>query len=418
MQELLEKIQSNEPAWLSGMRQEAWHTFEQIPMPQRNEEDWRRTDLRGLRLDDFGLTSVETVSEKPGWYEPEEGYAGYQLNHDSALAYQQADLPEGVIFTSLSDAAKTHPELVKPYLGTQVPSDLNRLSALNTALWQGGSFLYVPRGVELEQPLQVVTSLQTPGRAVLSRTLIVIEENASASVVSEWISRIPDSAALHSGVTEIFVKQNARLAYHDLQNLNRRTWDFNVQRSRIDRDSHLYWFSGVLGSRLCKNYREVYLVGERADAEMRSLFLANGRQHMDIQTYQAHEAERTTSNLLYKGVLAEKSRTVFRGMIRVEPEGQLTDAYQTNRNLLLSPDARADSIPGLEIEADDVRCSHSAAASPIDPDQVFYLMSRGISRGDAHRMLVYGFADDVLVQIKPAAVREKLDQAISQLLLA
>ena len=313
-------------------------------------------------------------------------------------------------------AAREYPELVEPRLFQQVPITFNRLVALAAALWQPGTFLYVPRGVHLEQPLHTRISLETPGRALLAHTLVILEEGASATLFSERTSPHPQTPGFHSGVTEIYLGDGSQLEYYDLQQWNVRTWDFSVQRARLERDARLNWIAGITGSRLSKSYREVYLTGSGADARLQGLVLAIGRQHLDIQTYQAHQAEHTTSNLLYKGVLAEKARTIFRGMIRVEPTGQRTDAYQTNRNLLLSPDTHADSIPGLEIEADDVRCSHAAAASPVDPDQMFYLMSRGISEREARTMLVYGFAEDVLQNIRLEPMRQQLQAAIAQLL--
>ena len=268
------------------------------------------------------------------------------------------------------------------------------------AFWAGGALLYVPKGVKIEAPLFSLIGLAGDGRVDLSHTLVVLEEGAEATLVREMAGREGgQQPSLHVGAVEVFLAQNARLRLVNIQNWDETTWHFSRERAFVGRDASLQWTIGALGSRLSKVNQEVALTGPGASAQVNGVMFTSGRQHLAYFTRQDHIAPHTTSDLLYRGGLKDRSRIVWKGMIRVEREAQRTDAYQKNDNLVLSESARADSIPGLEIEANDVRCTHGATAGRVDEDMIFYAQARGIPREAAIRLIVEGFFADVYDRI-------------------
>jgi Fe-S cluster assembly protein SufD len=310
---------------------------------------------------------------------------------------------------------KDHPDLVKRYLLTEAvrPSD-DIFAALHAAFWTGGTLLYVPRGTKVEDPLFSLVGLADEGRTDFSHTLVVIDDDADATLVRETAgSGRGQSPGLHAGALEVIQGQGSRLRLVNIQNWDSTTWHFSRERALVGRDASLQWTVGGLGSRLAKVNQEVALTGPGATAQVNGVMFTTGRQHLAYFTRQDHIAPHTTSDLLYKAGLKDRSRIVWKGMIRVEKDAQRTDAYQKNDNLVLSATARADSIPGLEIEANDVRCTHGATAGRVDEEMIFYSQARAIPRDTAIRLIVEGFFANVYDRITLEPVQETLRQAVA-----
>jgi Fe-S cluster assembly protein SufD len=311
--------------------------------------------------------------------------------------------PEGVTFEPLSDAEER--------IGTLVRPD-DKLTAQNAAVWEHGLLVRVPKGVVLEQPLHVRIASTVPGGSLFFRMVVVAERESRFSLVEEWVSATPDQPAYTNGVVELFVEDAAKLEYVSIQSLSQQTWHFATHHARVERDAELDWVAGGFGSKKGKVRIQNDLAGAGATSRVTGAYFADGDQHLDYDTFQEHMAPSTTSDFAFKGALREQATSVWRGMIRVEPEAQKTNAYQENRNLLLSDKAHADSIPGLEILANDVRCTHGATIGKVDREQLFYLMARGLSRSEAERMIVRGFFTEILDRIELEPVREALGAAL------
>jgi Fe-S cluster assembly protein SufD len=335
---------------------------------------------------------------------------GVKIDLDEKLAQK------GVIFTDLLTAEQKHPDLVAKMIGKTVNVEEGKFAALAGAFAQNGVVLYVPKGVTVEEPLHSV--LWGPGVNLvhISHILVLVDEGASVTYVHESAS--PDhpqggSDSMHAGIVEIQVMQDATLRFVELQSWGRHVWNFSHERIRVERGGNLDWIFGAIGSRLTKNFSELDLAGEGAQGRMSGFYFTDGNQHLDHDTQQNHLAPHTTSDLLFKGALKGKSRSVWQGMIYVAPGAQKTDGYQANRNLVLSDAARADSIPGLEILADDVRCTHGATVGKLEQEPLFYLKSRGIPQAEAEKMVVEGFFDPIFQRIPFEGVRERFQQYIA-----
>jgi Fe-S cluster assembly protein SufD len=407
----------NEPNWMLDLRLKAWRFFEEMPWPTGAEETWRRTKLTGFKLEDYqpftrgeatalpadvakSLAEIESV----GTLAIVDG-ATLRCELDPALTAR------GVIFSDLDTAARTHPELVQKYYNTAVATDENKFSALHYALWNSGTFVYVPRNVVIEQPFQAVIGQSAGKLAGMHHTLVVTEEGASVTLVEDFVGA---DGGMTNSVVELLPGANSQVHYLHLQNLADTAWNFSTQRMLLTRDSLLRYFIGSWGSRLSKNWINMELNGPGSHGELLGLYFPGGRQHLDHHTNQLHKSPNATSDLLFKGALKDRARSVYQGFVKVYPQAQKTNAYQANRNLMLSKQARADSIPGLEIEADDVRCTHGATAGQIPDEYVFYLMARGIDRGNAERMIVQGFLEEVIDRIPVEGVRSKLETEIAR----
>lgn len=410
--------------FLREYRLKAWELFNSLPLPTTQDEPWRRTDLRGLQPGRFRLPANGNL---PPYPQPPEAllkplagdvHGGQIVLTPQGANVQQLD-PElaarGVIFTDLQTAERQHPEILEKILGKIVRPDEGKFAALAAAMANSGVLVYVPRGVEVKQPLHSV--LWGPGvnLAYFSHILVLLEEGASLTYVHESASHTEmDGQSLHAGIVEIHVGAEANLRFVELQSWGEHVWNFTHERARVERDANLDWIFGAIGSHLTKNFSDLDLVGEGAVGRMSGFYFTDGVQHLDHDTQQNHLAAHTTSDLLFKGALKDRSRSVWQGMIYVAPGAQKTDGYQANRNLTLSPHARADSIPGLEILADDVRCTHGATVGKIDAEQVFYLRSRGIPLHDAERLIVEGFFDPIMQRIPFEEVRARFQDAISE----
>jgi Fe-S cluster assembly protein SufD len=342
--------------------------------------------------------------------------AGLRVQRDSAGVYLELDeglASRGVIFTDMETAVREHGDLVQRYLLSQVPSGFGKYQALHNAFWSGGTFLYVPRDVEIDAPLRSLTWSDKPGLAVMPHTLVVLERGARASLVDEFASAGGSGPALANGAVELCIGEGAGLRYVSLQRWGSDVFALGAQRASIGRDASLSSLSVVLGSRLTKSWIESALKEQGAHTEMIAVMFASGKQRFHHHTLQDHQAPNTTSDLLFKAALADEARSEYSGLIRVHKDAQKTDAYQANRNLALSEHARADSMPKLEIEANDVRCTHGATVGPIDPEQLFYLQARGLPAQAAERMIVEGFFEQVLEKIPLEDMREGVRQAVA-----
>jgi Fe-S cluster assembly protein SufD len=317
------------------------------------------------------------------------------------------------VFTDLQTAEQKYPELLERMLGKTVNAEEGKFSALAGAFAQNGVVLYVPKGMVVEEPLHSIWWGPGADLAHVSHILVLVDEGASVTYVHESAS--PDlkgANSMHAGIVEIQVLQDASMKFVELQSWGRHVWNFSHERARVERGGSLDWIFGAIGSRLTKNFSELDLAGEGAQGRMSGFYFTDGNQHLDHDTQQNHLARRTTSDLLFKGALLESSHSVWQGMIYVDPKAQKTDGYQANRNLVLSKNAHADSIPGLEILADDVRCTHGATVGKIDQEEVFYLLSRGIPRKEAERLIVEGFFDPIMQRIPFEGVRNRFQQYI------
>jgi Fe-S cluster assembly protein SufD len=321
----------------------------------------------------------------------------------------------GVRFAPIAEIAVTDPEILAEYLYASSVADMEaKLWSLHVALLTGGYVLHIPADVDVSRPIHTVRYLDRAGALISSHSLIVAGPGARVAVIDEYVSPDLDDTSLSLNGVEIYGAENASVSYLSLQRYGRGIKHFSMQHSNTRRDASLSGFNVTLGADLSRADVTSHLEGPGASAEMLALWFGARDQHFDHHTLQHHEAPSAHSDLLYKGALTEKSRSVFRGLIRVSPGAQLTDAYQTNRNLLLSPDASATALPNLEIEADDVRCSHGATVGQVDETQLFYLMSRGLSREQAERLLVFGFFDEVLVRVPMQGVRDRIREAIER----
>jgi Fe-S cluster assembly protein SufD len=320
----------------------------------------------------------------------------------------------GVVFTSLEEAIKSQPELIQKYLGSEaVPPSNSKFAALNSALWRGGVFLYLPKNVEVEHPFQAALILDGQNSAIFPRTLIVAETNANATYIEEAISHGEHGQALNMGVVEIYTNPGAQLRYVDVQRWGEDVYNFNVKRSVSRNDSNVIWETGQLGGRLTKTYYDSELPGNGASMAFNGVYFMRGKQHLDVDSLIHHIGVSTSGDLLLHGAVQDKARSVFTGLIKIEQSGQQTNSYLKNENLILTPSARADAIPTLEIDANDVRASHGATIGKIDEEYIFYLMSRGIPRNTAIRMVVEGFFYKVFDRMYNERVREKLFNAVS-----
>ena len=374
------------------MRAELLERYRALPMPTTQEESWRFTDLKGFDPD--ALVSNGRVPVTVTRTMLDLDVAGRATVTSAGVEIEGA--PEGIRFEALDEAHER--------LGRLVGTD-EKFAAHNAALWEHGLLVHVPRGVELEKPLYVRVSVP------FWRLLVIADEGSRFSLVEEYASATAGEA-YSNAVVELFVEQNAKLEYVSLQNLSRETWHFASHHARVERDAELDWVAGGFGSKKGKTRIQNDLAGQGATSRVTGAYFADGTQHLDYDTFQEHIAPSTTSDFAFKGGLRDHASAVWRGMIRVEKDAQKTNAYQENRNLMLSETAHADSIPGLEILANDVRCTHGATLGQVDREQLFYLMARGLSRAEAERLIVRGFFQDVLDRIELEPVREALAAAL------
>jgi Fe-S cluster assembly protein SufD len=381
-------------------RAELLERYRALPVPSTADEHWRFTDLRGFDPDSFevdGAAERQVVPE--GMLDVD--VAALAVVGESGISVVKPP-PPGVTFEPFQDHER---------LGQLVGND-EKFAAHNAAVWEHGLLVVVPKGVQLEQPLAVRVVNSTERGALFFRLLVIAEPESRFSLIEEYVSASEEVSGYTNSVTELFVEQAAKLEYVSIQTLSRETWHFASHHARVERDAELDWVAGGFGSKKGKVWIQNDLTGPGATSRVTGAYFADGDQHLDYDTYQLHSAPNTTSDFAFKGALRDEATAVWRGMIRVEEDAQRTNAYQENRNLMLSPTTHAVPIPGLEILANDVRCTHGATVGQVDREQLFYLMARGLSRGEAERLIVRGFFSDVLDRIELEPVREALAEAL------
>jgi len=373
--------------------------YAELPIPATTEEHWRFTDLKGFDPDAFTANGQVPVPGTETMLELDA--AGLATVTESGVHIERA--PEGVTFELLDE---NHPRL------HELVGHDEKFAAHNAALWKQGLLVHVPRGVVLEQPLYVRLANSVDGGSLFFRLLVIAEPESRFTLIEEYTSSTAELAAYTNVVSELFVEQGARLEYVSLQNLSRETWHFGNHHARVGRDAELDWVAGGFGSKKGKTWIQNDLAGRGATSRVTGAYFTDRDQHIDYDTFQLHQAPDTTSDFAFKGALRDTSTAVWRGMIRVEPDAQKTNAYQENRNLMLSPTTHAVPIPGLEILANDVRCTHGATVSRVDREQLFYAMARGLTHAEAERLILRGFFQDVLDRIDLEPVREALSEAL------
>jgi Fe-S cluster assembly protein SufD len=382
-------------------RVKALDSYRALPLPDTTEEHWRFTDLKGFDPDSFGQVSGSDPKTRPAATMLDLDVSGLATIGETGVAIEHA--PDGVTFAPLSEE---HDRLY-----SLVGWD-EKFAAHNAAVWQHGLLIVVPKDVRLDKPLYVRVTNSTEGGALFWRLLVVAEEGSQFTLVEEVASASADLHSYTNTAQEFFVGQGSKFEYVSIQNLSRETWHFATHHARVERDAELDWVAGGFGSKKGKVRIQNDLAGEGAASRVTGAYFTDGDQHLDYDTFQEHIAPNTTSDFAFKGALRDRSTAVWRGMIRVEKDAQKTNAYQENRNLMLSPTTHAVPIPGLEILANDVRCTHGATVSRVDREELFYAMARGLSRGEAERLIVRGFFQNILDRIEFKAVKDSLADAL------
>jgi len=418
--------QKVEPDWLRAMRKKAFAEFASAPMPDTRPEEWRYTPIREmldlgevhLAPEQFAVSALEELNpELLSLIEASGETAGRVVQVGPSVVHRElaAELAsQGVILTSLEHAVREMPELVQKHLGSAIGPEDGKFASQNAAFWSGGTFLYVPANVKVSVPLRSFRWINGRGDSLIGRTLIVAEPFAEVALVDELGSPGFGGRTLSNGAVEIIAGEGARVTYVALQRFGRGVIHLTTDRLVAGRDARITTVYVALGSDVTRADIQCRLSEPGAHVDMLGLYIAEGHQHLDHETLQDHIAPHASSNLLFKGALTDKGRSVFRGLIRVHPHAQRTDAYQTNRNLILSAGARADSLPNLEIAADDVRCSHAATIGQLDREELFYLQSRGIRYEEAMKLVIFGFFGEVLDQLEIEPVRLELVRAIER----
>jgi Fe-S cluster assembly protein SufD len=373
--------------------------YRALPLPTTKDEHWRFTDLAGFDPDAWTANGAAEVAVAPSLLEVD--VSGVAHAGEGGIRVERA--PEGIRFEPLPEDAE--------HLYSLVGWD-EKFAAHNAAMWKHGLLVHVPRGVVLDTPLYVRVANSTEGGSLFWRLLVVAEPESRFALIEEYASPSPDLSSYSNAAVEIVVQEGARVEYVSVQNLSLATWHFASHHARVERDAELDWVAGGFGSAKGKIRIQNDLAGPGATSRVTGAYFADGTQHLDYDTFQEHIAPHTTSDFAFKGALRDTARAVWRGMIRVEEGAQKTNAYQENRNLLLSKTAHADSIPGLEILANDVRCTHGATLGQVDREQLFYLMTRGLPRAEAERLIVRGFFQDVLDRVDLEPVRTGLASAL------
>jgi len=407
----------DEPTWVTERRRQAFAVLQDKFEAELDPEEWRRVNLRLLRPQEFSIRSQAAGAAifETNLQDAAE-FGGRVIHADGRTVASELDddlRAAGVVFGELNELVKSHRELVERHLFSAVSPETDRFSAWHAAFWTGGTALFVPRGLKVEKPLHSLIGLASKGAADLSHTLVVLEDGTSAALLEETASA-GDELGFHLGAVELILGKGANLRYVQLQNWNDKTFHIAHQSGRVDADAHLQWTVGGLGAKLAHIHQDVHLDGRSSTAEVNGVTFAVGRQQLSYYTQQNHNAPDTRSDLLYKTVLRDRANVVWRGMIRVEKEATRTDGYQRCDSLMLSDTARSDSIPGLEIETDDVRCTHGATTGRVDAEQIFYCRSRGLTEFEAMHMIVEGFFHQIYDRIPVEAVRDVLGTTVEK----
>jgi len=414
-----------EPGWMREKRHAAWSIFEEIPMPSAQDEHWRRTDLRAVKWDELRLPDGTYVERAPSpihppeelrglWDTPEQVAARLVLLNGRPVWHEIKPevIAQGVLFMDLVLAVQQYPNLVQRHFMRGVVPGEGKFAALNSALWNSGAFVYIPRGVKIEQPFEIFLGLKGNNTALFPRILVVVEAGASATVVESSFSLDHAGQAFSAGVSEIITGEGASVTYGELQRWGEHVFSCNTRHALHSAQSHVTWNLGYLGGRLSKTFVDSTLADDGASCQVYGVYFVRNHQHIDLDLAVHHIARHTQADLLVKGAAQDQGRAVLRGLIRIDRSGQQTDSYLKNDNLILSEHARIDSIPSLIIDANDVRASHGATVGHLDEEQIFYLQSRGIPRMLAVRLVTESFFASVLERMGEENIRRKMTEAV------
>lgn len=416
-----------DPDWLIERRLEALARFESLPWPDQTMEAWKYTDIRGLDLGAFdpvpaSQPEAKTLDDIPDEIQAAIGEvgdrAGFAVQIDADVVHSTLDpalAAKGVVFGPIGSIAAAYPDPVRDALGNAgVSPSEEKIATLAAAFASGGAYIYVPRGVQIPLPLQSFRWLNKSGLAVFPRTVIAVEEGASVTYIDHYRSGPLDGPALAAANVEIYAHPASNVSYLGVQDWAPTVWHFNIQRALVQRDATLRSLAATLGGKVSRSVVESILDGPGSHSEMLGVYFADSAQHFDHRSLQEHRAPNSSSDLYYKGALKGRSSAVYSGLIHIAKEAQKTDSQQANRNLILSDEAKADSIPLLEIEANDVRCSHGVSVGPPDEDQRFYLESRGLDHDEAEHLIVKGFFQEVLDRVRVPEIRDALGRAVEE----
>jgi Fe-S cluster assembly protein SufD len=386
------------PHWLMDIKKRAWETFSTMPMPNKKDKQWRFASTDNLTLDGYRADGSQADN---GAIVELNNLAG-RIDFAEDCEINRVDISEelkakGVIFESIREAIYKHADLVRKHIFERLPNlGSEKFEALHQALFTNGVFLYVPKGVTVEQPLVTVHNATLNDSALFPHTLMVLEENAEATLMDLYMGPSQDTRHFVCAMSDIYAGESARLNYSAVQNWNHKTTAFHLNSVTAEKEAFVKTVTVNTGGIQVRNEQHGRILGSGADVNMHSLGVAKGNQELDQRTLQSHVGGQSRSDLLYKNALLDEAKTIFSGLIKVEEEAQQTDAYETNRNLLLNPNAVAHSLPGLEIEANDVKCSHGATTGQIDDSELFYFLARGIPKVKAQELLVFGFFEEII----------------------
>ena len=405
----------NEPSFVKVAREEAFSLYKSLPSPHGRMEEWRRTDparfpfakLAGLKK--LGFSAVSAPGEWDDQFDVVVTIADDSFGIRDVSGVLKA---QTILVQPLEDAAGKHPELVRDHLKNHARGEAaGKFETLNDSFWNVGIFIHIPAGVELTRGILIRYNLMLPQSVCVPRLLVVAGERSKATVVEHMTS--PDAPLIQTVMAkEFYIAPSANVRVISLQEWGANTFHIANDWARIEREGKIDWVTLNFGSRLSKMSFGSDVVGEGASAELDGLYFATGEQHFDQRTLQVHSSPRTTSNLLYKGAVKDKARSVYQGLIIARPGANGVDAYQKNNNLVLSDGARADSLPGLQIDTDDLKCSHGSTIGNLDPEQLFYLRSRGLDENEARRILIKGFCEDIAGRIPYEFVREAVSRQV------
>ncbi len=408
------------PEWFREQQRAAWGKFEAIPFPNRKDQPWRFSSVDALDLSPYRQPSQLTQAERDGILDRSTGLdtvAGRLIFADDQLL-RRDPLPEtllkrGVLLMPLERALLEHEELFRKHFMAQ-PAALGsaKFAALHEAFVTSGTFIYVPRGVEVELPIEIFHWLHGENAAVFPHTLLLADELSKVTVIEHFRSAHPDRPGFACGVNDLVAGKGSKINYVCAQDWNEKVLSIQINATTAEREASALSLNVHLGGAYSRFESLSRLAGEGARSDLLAVSIADGTQEFDARTLQDHLSPHTTSDLLYKNALADRTRNTFGGLIRVEPHAHFTDAYQTVRNLLLSDDAEANSMPGLEILADNVKCSHGATSGQIDEDEMFYLLARGIPASIAKQLLVVGFLNEVVDRLDHPAITSFVHELI------
>lgn len=416
---------AKEPAWMLTRRRHAAQVAASLPFPSRENELWRRTDLsqlpieslevpgpapRARNVDDLPAAVIERLAG-------EAANAALLVQRDGDVVLEQTHptlQKQGVVVCSMERAIREHQPLLEAHFGALLATDYDRWVAIGEALRTGGVFVHVPKGVQAELPVRLFQWIDGGRRLVAPRSVIAVGEQASITVLDEMLSDTSEDPSLYLGGIEMSIGRGGKLTFASIQDWSRNVFHYGNARVDIGADAELQWVQVMVGGKTSKQHSWYNMAGQGAQGFVHGFMFGDHRQHFHLHTLQRHLAPNCTSDLLIKGCLKDKARSVYQGLIQVAEGAQRTDAYQANRNLLLSDQARADSIPGLEILANDVRCTHGATLGHVDSEHLYYLMARGLPRADAQRLIVEAFFEPVIERVPLESVRERLRAEIAR----